>query len=336
MTNVDVLSDLSDYMTAAAEIVAESSRADRLSPYISTTPTEHTPDSTIISEDMSHKLPLSQENSPAPSETSSQECEPVSAAQGCILKDAEGLAETRIEFQQPVPVANDLMDGSSSVRKLVEQSGETGPGASIGTEASEVKHNIIEMKELNEEPAVTEYPHSKNPVDLSTAGAAEIMLTKTEVVEDDGAGNLAINHTDGYVGNSEGQTTGTLDTEKYSFQFTGLNHVAFCCESLERSLEFYCGLLGLTTNLDRPELSYRGAWLFLGAEGIHIMEVPNPDPVKGRPAHGGRDRHACLNVTNVDHLKTILERAGIEYQLSQVPSIFCRDPDGNGLEFIEV
>ncbi|KAL3675489.1 hypothetical protein R1sor_025437 [Riccia sorocarpa] len=159
------------------------------------------------------------------------------------------------------------------------------------------------------------------------------MLTKTEVVEDDGEGNVAINHT---VGNSEGQTTETLDTEKYSFQFTGLNHVAFCCESLERSLEFYCGLLGLKTNVDRPDLPYRGAWLFLGAEGIHIMEVPNPDPVKGRPANGGSDRHACLNVTNVDHLKTALEKAGIEYQLSPVPSIFFRDPDGNGIEIIEV
>ncbi|KAG6544673.1 hypothetical protein Mapa_013863 [Marchantia paleacea] len=124
--------------------------------------------------------------------------------------------------------------------------------------------------------------------------------------------------------------------KSHPFEFTGLNHVAICCESLERSLEFYCGLLGLKTNLDRPDLPYRGAWLLLGAEGIHIMEVPNPDPVKGRPPHGGYDRHACLNVKNVDHLRMTFDQAGINYQLSMVPSIFCRDPDGNGLEFIEV
>ncbi|BFI42869.1 glyoxylase I family protein [Marchantia polymorpha subsp. ruderalis] len=124
--------------------------------------------------------------------------------------------------------------------------------------------------------------------------------------------------------------------KSHPFEFTGLNHVALCCESLERSLEFYCGLLGLKTNLDRPDLPYRGAWLLLGAEGIHIMEVPNPDPVKGRPPHGGYDRHACLNVKNVDHLRMTFDQAGINYQLSMVPSIFCRDPDGNGLEFIEV
>jgi hypothetical protein len=27
---------------------------------------------------------------------------------------------------------------------------------------------------------------------------------------------------------------------------------------------------------------------------IHLMELPNPDPLEGRPAHGGRDRHTCV------------------------------------------
>lgn len=156
--------------------------------------------------------------------------------------------------------------------------------------------------------------------------------------------------------------------------------------------------------MDRPELPCRGAWLFLGTEGIHLMEVPNPDPVNGRPAHGGFDRHACLNCRNVEGVGLTLEKAGllqsyyhyqnmewykicrrynncrtqttmflhcsvyhllglyylgptfpdlgtkhfysfaqpvvlfagIPYQRSVVPSIFTRDPDGNGLEFIEV
>lgn len=64
------------------------------------------------------------------------------------------------------------------------------------------------------------------------------------------------------------------------------------------------------TSPDRPELPYRGAWLLLGAEGIHIMEVPNPDPVHGRPGHGGFDRHACLNCKNVEGLRQTLEKAG--------------------------
>ena len=46
----------------------------------------------------------------------------------------------------------------------------------------------------------------------------------------------------------------------------------------------------------------RGAWLWIGPEMIHLMELPNPDPVEGRPEHGGRDRHFCIGVENIDAL----------------------------------
>jgi hypothetical protein len=37
---------------------------------------------------------------------------------------------------------------------------------------------------------------------------------------------------------------------------------------------------GLEINPDRPndKLPYRGAWLWIGPEMIHLMELPNPDP----------------------------------------------------------
>jgi glyoxylase I family protein len=49
-------------------------------------------------------------------------------------------------------------------------------------------------------------------------------------------------------------------------------------------------------NPDRPhdKLPYAGAWLWIGPEMIHLMELPNPDPQEGRPKHGGRDRHTCI------------------------------------------
>lgn len=49
-------------------------------------------------------------------------------------------------------------------------------------------------------------------------------------------------------------------------------------------------------NEARPDdkLPYKGAWLWVGDEMIHLMELPNPDPADGRPEHGGRDRHVCL------------------------------------------
>lgn len=43
---------------------------------------------------------------------------------------------------------------------------------------------------------------------------------------------------------------------------------------------------------------------------IHLMELPNPDPLTGRPEHGGRDRHTCIAIRDVSKLKAILDKAG--------------------------
>ncbi|BBN08733.1 glyoxylase I family protein [Marchantia polymorpha subsp. ruderalis] len=132
--------------------------------------------------------------------------------------------------------------------------------------------------------------------------------------------------------------TATSCDEK--LDFAGMHHVGLLCENLERSLEFYQGILGLELNPDRPadKLPYRGAWFWVGAEMIHLMELPNPDPITGRPEHGGRDRHACVAIKSVEPLKRAFEKAGISFTLSKSgrPAIFARDPDGNALEFTQV
>lgn len=70
--------------------------------------------------------------------------------------------------------------------------------------------------------------------------------------------------------------------------------------------------LGLKINPDRPDgrLPYRGAWFWVGAEMIHVMELPNPDPLTGRPAYGGRDRHTCVALKSLEGVKYVLEKAG--------------------------
>ncbi|KAL0338930.1 UNVERIFIED_CONTAM: hypothetical protein Sangu_1415100 [Sesamum angustifolium] len=124
------------------------------------------------------------------------------------------------------------------------------------------------------------------------------------------------------------------------FGVVGVHHVGILCENLERSLHFYQNILGLPINEARPhdKLPYRGAWLWVGSEMIHLMELPNPDPLTGRPEHGGRDRHACIGIRDVSKLKDILDKAGIPYTLSRSgrPAIFTRDPDANALEFTQV
>eukprot|EP00249_Psilotum_nudum_P005883 c19303_g1_i1 orf=275-745(-) len=127
------------------------------------------------------------------------------------------------------------------------------------------------------------------------------------------------------------------DEDPKDIGFVGVHHVGFICKDLERSLAFYCDVLGLKVCNLRPDKSlfFRGAWLLVGSQMIHLMELPNPDPVTGRPLHGGEDRHVCLYVQNPDALKSILKTAGISYTERQSvrPQIFIRDPDGNALEF---
>ena len=115
-------------------------------------------------------------------------------------------------------------------------------------------------------------------------------------------------------------------------------HASVVVADTERALEFYTGVLGLPVDPGRPDLGYPGAWLAIGEDQqIHLLELPNPDPTTGRPAHGGRDRHVALRIDDLEPLCRALETAGIDYTLSRSGrrALFCRDPDGNALEFIE-
>ncbi len=113
-------------------------------------------------------------------------------------------------------------------------------------------------------------------------------------------------------------------------------HASVVVADTDKSLVFYCGVLGLQQRNDRPELGYPGAWLQVGEQQIHLLQVENVDPVTGRPAHGGRDRHTALAISGFDELVRRLDEAGIAYTLSRSgrQALFCRDPDGNTLEFI--
>lgn len=128
--------------------------------------------------------------------------------------------------------------------------------------------------------------------------------------------------------------------DKIDYGVVGVHHVGILCENLERSLHFYQNILGLEINEARPhdKLPYRGAWLWVGSEMIHLMELPNPDPLLGRPEHGGRDRHSCIAIHDVSKLKAIFDNEDIPYTLSRSgrPAIFARDPDANALEFTQV
>lgn len=117
---------------------------------------------------------------------------------------------------------------------------------------------------------------------------------------------------------------------------TNIAHASLIVADVDVALHFYCDVLGLRVDPSRPDLGYPGAWLWVGTQQVHLLQLPNPDPRDGRPAHGGRDRHIAFHVANFSQFREALDRARVNYTLSRSgrAALFCRDPDGNALEFL--
>lgn len=120
-------------------------------------------------------------------------------------------------------------------------------------------------------------------------------------------------------------------------EIVGLLHASLLIADLERSRAFYEGVLGLLP-AERPNLGFPGLWYQVGSAQIHLLRLANPDPVTGRPEHGGRDRHTALGVRNFAAMQARLAVAGVPHTLSRSGrrALFCRDPDGNAIELVEV
>ena len=115
------------------------------------------------------------------------------------------------------------------------------------------------------------------------------------------------------------------------------HHVSVIVGDTRRALDFYHGVLGLPLADNRPDLGFPGAWLQVGEQQIHLLELAG-QPDTGRAAgHGGRDRHFALGIAGLDALRAVLEQHGIDYTLSRSGrrALFCRDPDGNAVELVE-
>jgi catechol 2,3-dioxygenase-like lactoylglutathione lyase family enzyme len=116
-------------------------------------------------------------------------------------------------------------------------------------------------------------------------------------------------------------------------------HASFLVADVKKSLTFYCDVLQMHLNETRPNFAFDGAWIDIADSGqqIHLMQLPNPDSADGRPDHGGRDKHVALVVEDISKLEQQLLNANVEFTKSKSgrAAFFCRDPDGNALEFAE-
>jgi len=121
-------------------------------------------------------------------------------------------------------------------------------------------------------------------------------------------------------------------------EIVSIHHVSLLVSDTQRALDFYHGILGLEVDQSRPVMDFPGAWLLVGTRQIHLIEIPGRARAATPAAHGGRDWHVALAVSDLDVLTSALTGRGIEYTLSRSGrrALFCHDPDGNAIELVEV
>ena len=146
------------------------------------------------------------------------------------------------------------------------------------------------------------------------------------------------------------------------FEFSGVNHLALVCRDMDRTIDFYCNVMGmpLTKTIDLP--NGRGKHYFFdcgGGDQLAFFWFPDgPDSVSVKElarmtSTPGTMNHVAFNVApeRIDEYRERLVALGIECtevvnhddtnaQVSEainpstfVRSIYFKDPDGIQLEF---
>jgi glyoxylase I family protein len=122
-------------------------------------------------------------------------------------------------------------------------------------------------------------------------------------------------------------------------------HVGMTCGNLDRTIAFYCDLLGLTLALRKSSDNGEMAFLDTG-NGMLEIACPRADISRSRdvPPHEAGMRHLTFAVDSVDALFARLEAAGIDilerprqaFFTEVIKRVaFVRDPDGIMVELVE-
>ena len=141
-----------------------------------------------------------------------------------------------------------------------------------------------------------------------------------------------------------------------------LDHVGFTVFDLDRSLAFYCDLLGLEKEWERvyeeeyvrkvvgyPSLRLRCAFLKMPGSETHLelLEYQNVSRQKVdlHRANPG-NAHICIAVKDLDQLYQRLNSAGVDFVSAPVVStggyytgsrtVYLHDPDGISLQLMEI
>lgn len=128
-----------------------------------------------------------------------------------------------------------------------------------------------------------------------------------------------------------------------AIKIKGLDHVVLRVADLEKSMAFYCGVLGCVEVRRRPET---GLYQFkAGISMVDLVPLDSPGGKRGGAGPGKEGRnveHFCFNLTEFDEeaIRAHLAAHGIAVKKSgnrfgaegRGPSIYMDDPDGNEVE----
>lgn len=116
---------------------------------------------------------------------------------------------------------------------------------------------------------------------------------------------------------------------------SGLAHVCFTVSDLERSIAFYCDVLGLTPAFEfrRPSGEKYGQYIHAG--GRTFIELFEGE--LGTPAEKQSFRHICLEVPDIEATVGHLRQRGVDVSDIKLGTdrsyqAWLSDPDGNRIE----
>jgi catechol 2,3-dioxygenase-like lactoylglutathione lyase family enzyme len=110
-----------------------------------------------------------------------------------------------------------------------------------------------------------------------------------------------------------------------------IDHVSVIITDVERSRQFYSGLLGLKEIPKPSTFDFVVVWYDLGNMHVHLLLKEKADTISAR--------HFALRVADAQAAREHFRKHGVETsETTLIPGadrFFIRDPDGNRIEIIQ-